>query len=128
MLILETSGRRHRQTPLIFTQSNGDVVVLAVAAGRAGPTSWLRDLQADGRGVLHVGAYSWAVAPRVLDGPDRTDAWHALARVHPTMRRHGDATADELSLIALRDLAEDWSVAAPPPSSEPGCSTPGVTA
>ena len=116
VLILETTGRRHRQTPLIFAQSNGEVVVLAPAARRAGPPGWLRELQASGRGVLHVGAYSWAVAPRVLDGPERTDAWGVLATVHPKIQRSCDAMAHGLSVIALRDLAEDWPVADPRPS------------
>ncbi len=68
-----TTGKAHT-VPLLYLRDGETLVVIASWGGRPQDPDWYRNLVAEPRAFVQVGAKSWAVRARTA-GPVERDAW-----------------------------------------------------
>jgi deazaflavin-dependent oxidoreductase (nitroreductase family) len=104
-LLLTTTGRRSgapRTTPLIYTRSGADYLVVGSNWGDPGRPAWLLNLTADPTATVEVGGARQPVRARVLDGPERAAVWPELVRGWPLYAELAGRAGDrELPVVRL---------------------------
>lgn len=96
VLLLTTTGRRTgrpRRTPVQFESVDGDLLVVASAAGAPRPPAWWRNLEEDPRVTVRIGGDEYTAVARTLRGADRARVWPRLCErnrhLEPLQRRAG---------------------------------------
>ncbi len=84
VLCLEVTGAKtgkRRRTPLLFTEVDGDLVVIASATGRPNHPAWYRNVIANPRVRVYApGGRSGHYLARVAEGDERERLWQAALR------------------------------------------------
>jgi deazaflavin-dependent oxidoreductase (nitroreductase family) len=81
VLLLTTHGRRTgrpRTTPVQYERIGGALVVVAANGGATSPPAWWRNLRADPRASVRLGADAIRVITTELEGLERDAAWRRL--------------------------------------------------
>ena len=103
-LLLTTSGRRSgtsRQIPLIYGESNGDLVVVASRGGNPRHPSWYLNLVADQDVRVQVKADRFAARARTAEGSERERLWKLMAGIFPTYNDYAAATERLIPVVVL---------------------------
>lgn len=86
VLCLEVQGARSgqiRRTPLLFTEVDGDLVIVASATGRPKHPAWYHNLRANPRVKVYApGGRSGNYLARVAEGEERQRMWQAALRLY----------------------------------------------
>lgn len=104
VLVLETIGRRSgepRRTPVIYLDDPAGFVVVAANGGADRVPAWWLNLEAAGRGSVHVAGERAEVVPRVAAGAERERLWRAFAAIYPSLDDYLDLTDRELPVVVL---------------------------
>ena len=104
VLVIETVGRRSgeiRRTPIIYLESDGEVVVSPANAGSDRTPAWWLNLRAAGEGVVIQGGRRRRVRPRMLEGAERDRAWREGVRRFPALAEYARYTNRQLPLAVL---------------------------
>jgi deazaflavin-dependent oxidoreductase (nitroreductase family) len=84
VLCLEVTGAKsgkRRRTPLLFTDVDNDLVVIASATGRASHPGWYRNVLANPQVRVYApGGRSGKYVARVAEGEERERLWQAAVR------------------------------------------------
>ena len=86
-LLLTTTGHRTgatRTTPLIYGRDGDAHVVIASRGGTPDHPSWYRNLAAEPKVDLQVGAEQFAARARTAAGAERSRLWQVMAEIFPT--------------------------------------------
>jgi deazaflavin-dependent oxidoreductase (nitroreductase family) len=104
VLLLQTTGRRsgrRRRTPVQYDRIDGDLVVVASAAGASRPPAWWHNLEADPAVEVQVGPQRAPARAVTVRGEERARLWSELCardhRLEALQRRAGR----ELPLVRL---------------------------
>ena len=87
VLCLEVRGAktgRIRRTPLLFTELDGDLVLIASATGRPKHPAWYRNVVANPRVKIYApGGRTGEYQARVAEGEERERGWQAGLDLYP---------------------------------------------
>lgn len=85
-LLLTTTGRKSgkpRPLPLIYGEAGNSYVVIASKGGMPDHPTWFRNLEANPRCDLMVGAKKVSARARVAEGEERERLWKQLVAIYP---------------------------------------------
>jgi F420H(2)-dependent quinone reductase len=108
VVVIETVGRRSgklRQTPVIYVEHGGDLLVMASNGGSNQTPAWWLNLRDAGRGKVTLHGRSWDVVPRVTQGAEREALWQVFGRAYPPIEEYLTFTDRELPLVVLSRTA-----------------------
>lgn len=104
VVVIETVGRRSgkpRQTPVIYVEHGGDLLVMAANGGADRTPAWWLNLRAAGRGTVTLHGRSWPVVAREAEGEERAELWRVFSRVYPPVEEYVTFTDRQLPLVVL---------------------------
>ncbi len=105
LLLLTTIGHKshkRRTVPLIFLEDDDALVVVASKGGSPEHPDWYKNLTAEPRVDVQIGA---RVEPRIAETADaetRARLWPALAALYPPYQEYQDVTSREIPVVRLR--------------------------
>ena len=102
--VLETIGRRSgkpRATPVIYIESDGELVVCAAAGASDHVPAWWLNLEAAGEGTAVVRGKRIRVRPRLTTGPERQRLWREFAATYPALDEYTTMTSRRFPLVVL---------------------------
>lgn len=109
MIILHTIGARsgdERETPLVyFPQDDGDLLVIASAAGAPKHPAWYHNVVANPRFEVEVGTSTFPVTASVLDEQERAETWKRLVAQRPGFGEYQEKTDRVIPVIRLTRTA-----------------------
>ncbi|HWC85296.1 MAG TPA: nitroreductase/quinone reductase family protein [Solirubrobacteraceae bacterium] len=111
VLCLEVRGAKSgqiRRTPLLFTEVDGELVIVASAAGRPHHPAWYHNLRAHPRVKLYApGGRSGEYVARTVAGEERERMWEAARKLYSGYDAYVDrvAGAREIPVVALRRVS-----------------------
>lgn len=85
-LLLTTTGRKSgkpRPLPLIYGEAGNAYVVIASKGGLPTHPTWFRNLEANPRCELMVGAKKVSARARVAEGEERERLWKQMVAIYP---------------------------------------------
>ena len=93
VLILHTAGRRSgqpRQTPVAWFANGADAWLVVASGGKTRHPDWYLNLMGHpGRASVELpGRGAVPVAPHVLDGAEREQAWQRITAAHPRYAKY----------------------------------------
>lgn len=104
MLLLTTTGARSGQsrlTPLVFTTTGDDFVVIASKGGADTHPDWYFNLRADPAATAEVGTESLRVRAREADEPERTELYTVHETKMPGFKEYRLQTSRVIPVIVL---------------------------
>lgn len=107
VLCLEVVGAKSgkvRRTPLLFTRSDGDLVVVASATGRPHHPAWYRNVVANPHVKVYApGGRSGRYVARTAEGEERERLWAAAVGLYRGFEVYEDRTAGirEIPIVVL---------------------------
>lgn len=113
-LLLETIGRKsgeRRITPLIYGDTDGEVVIVASKGGADVHPAWYLNLAAMDEVVFQIGGQAFRAQWREPAGAERARIWDFMAGLYPPYRDYQVATQREIPVVCLtpRDAAEPFN-------------------
>jgi deazaflavin-dependent oxidoreductase (nitroreductase family) len=106
-LVLTTTGRRSglkRRTTLIYGTDKAAFVVVGSNGGKKDNPQWCKNLMADPRVHVQVGAERFNAIARVSAGPERRRLWRQMAKMWPDYERHQKRTARTIPVVVLERM------------------------
>ncbi|UGQ12161.1 nitroreductase family deazaflavin-dependent oxidoreductase [Yinghuangia sp. ASG 101] len=104
-LMLTTTGRRSgrpRQVPLLCRpEDDGTLLIVASNCGRPHHPAWSDNLLAEPRATVTRFGRTTNVTAVLLDGPERTAAWEAMARLWPAYEKYAGKCTRHLRVFRL---------------------------
>jgi len=85
-LLLTTTGRKSgqpRPLPLIYGEAGNAYVVIASKGGLPNHPTWFRNLEANPRCEVMVGAKKLSARARVAEGEERERLWKQMVEIYP---------------------------------------------
>jgi len=108
LLLLTTTGARSGRrytTPMMFVrQDDGRLMVIASNIGAPSHPDWYRNLLANPRVTVEVGAEAFDATATTATGDERGRLWAALVESHPFFADHQAKTSREIPLVLLERL------------------------
>lgn len=108
LLLLTTRGARsgkRRTTPLMYVPDGGRLLVIASNAGARVHPDWYRNLAADARVTVEVGAETYEAVAVTLDGEERERLWREIVGSYPFFAEHEAKAAPRvIPVVALGPL------------------------
>ncbi|MGB3441518.1 MAG: nitroreductase family deazaflavin-dependent oxidoreductase [Actinophytocola sp.] len=106
VLILNTVGRRSgqsRETPVAWFADGDDTRLIVASGGGSRHPDWHANLMAHpGRASIELpGGDAVQVAPHVLDGADREEAWQRIAAAQPRLAKYQSKSERKYPVIRL---------------------------
>lgn len=107
VLCLEVRGAKSgklRRTPLLFTEVDGELVVIASATGRPRHPAWFRNLVANPLVKVYApGGRTGDYVARVAEGEERARLWRAAVRNYKGFEVYDERTDGirEIPVVAL---------------------------
>lgn len=105
LLLLTTVGHKshkRRTVPLIYLADGGDLVVVASKGGSPEHPDWYKNLSADPRVDVQVGARRDARDAATADDETRARLWPALCELYPPYQEYQDVTERVIPVVLLR--------------------------
>ncbi len=103
-LLLTTKGRKSgepRPLPLIYGAAGKSYVVIASKGGMPTHPLWFRNLEAEPRCELQVGASHFHARARVAEAEERERLWKQLAAIYPPYLDYQKATERRIPVVVL---------------------------
>jgi deazaflavin-dependent oxidoreductase (nitroreductase family) len=108
LLLLTTTGARSGRrytTPMMFVgQDDGRLMVIASNIGAPSHPDWYRNLAANPRVTVEVGAETFDATATTAAGEERARLWAGLIESHPFFADHQAKTSREIPLVLLERL------------------------
>jgi deazaflavin-dependent oxidoreductase (nitroreductase family) len=107
VLCLEVRGAKSgevRRTPLVFTEVDGDLVLIASATGRPTHPAWYHNISANPRVKVYApGGRTGEYLARTVQGPERERMWAAAVELYKGYEVYEARTAGvrEIPVVAL---------------------------
>lgn len=107
VLCLEVTGAKSgqiRRTPLLFTETDGELVLIASAGGKATHPAWYRNVSANPRVKVYApGGRSGAYVAHTAQGEERERLWAAAVDLYRGFETYAGRTAGlrEIPVVAL---------------------------
>lgn len=104
LVLLTTTGRRSGlpvTTPLMFHRDGNRVLVVASNVGAPRHPDWYRNLEAEPRVTIEIGAVTLDAVATVLTGDGRATTWERLKATYPFFADHEARTDRVIPVIAL---------------------------
>lgn len=95
-----TSGKEYT-TPLVYSRSGDDVVIIASKAGAPDDPQWFRNLVANPEVVVEVGTERYAATARVAEGEERDRLYRAQADLMPNFDDYAAKTSRRIPVVVL---------------------------
>lgn len=103
-LVLTHTGRKtgkERETPLMYLDNGGDIVIVASRGGSPKNPAWWLNLRDAGQGKIQIKGKSWTVRPRLAEGTEREELWPRLVELYPDYDVYAKRTDREIPVIVL---------------------------
>lgn len=107
-LLLHHLGRKSgewRNTALQYYRFNGDILIVASRGGTEEPPVWFRNLEANPKCRIQVGANGSEATARVITGEARKAYWDFITAEQPAQAEYQTRCKREIPVVAL-DLPE----------------------
>jgi deazaflavin-dependent oxidoreductase (nitroreductase family) len=104
-LLVETIGRKsgeRRITPLIYGDTNGEVVVVASKGGADVHPGWYYNLREMTEATIQIGGQAFRCTWREPDGAERQAIWDFMAAVYPPYLDYQAATSREIPVVVFQ--------------------------
>jgi deazaflavin-dependent oxidoreductase (nitroreductase family) len=104
-LLLENMGRKsgeRRITPLIYGDTDGEVVIVASKGGADVHPGWYWNVKAADRVVIQIGGQAFRCTWREPAGEERARIWDFMARLFPPYRDYQAGTDREIPIIVFQ--------------------------
>ena len=104
VLILTTTGAKsgeRRETPLAYTRTGDDYVVIASKGGAPQDPQWFRNLLANPDVTVEVGSERFPARARVAEGEERARLFRAQADLMPNFDDYAKATTREIPVVVI---------------------------
>lgn len=108
LVILRTTGARsgqHRETPLVYTRSGDDYVVIASKGGAPSNPSWYHNLVADPLVTLEILGESFGARARVAKGEERDRLYRNQAAMMPAFAEYEEKTSRKIPVVVLERIS-----------------------
>lgn len=108
LVILRTTGARsgeHRETPLVYTRSGDDYVVIASKGGAPSNPSWYHNLVADPLVTLEILGETFGARARVADGEERDRLYRNQAAMMPAFAEYEEKTSRKIPVVVLERIS-----------------------
>jgi len=103
-LLLTTTGRNSgepRSLPLIYGAFDGRYVIIASKGGMPEHPLWFRNLEANPKCELQVGAKTVTAVARIAEGDERSEIWEKMAEIYPPYNDYQKATERTIPVVVL---------------------------
>jgi|SRR6266536_868843 deazaflavin-dependent oxidoreductase (nitroreductase family) len=103
-LLLTTIGRRSgkaRRTPLIYGRDGDRYLVVASKGGSDEPPLWYRNLSADSRVRLQVGAQRFDAVAHTASGEEKARLWPVMTAIWPDYDVYQTRTSRDIPVVVL---------------------------
>ncbi|HMQ27089.1 MAG TPA: nitroreductase/quinone reductase family protein [Acidimicrobiales bacterium] len=103
VLLLTVTGRKtgkRRTVPLVYWERDGEYVVSASAGGTWLPM-WYRNLQADPRVEVEVGAKRFSSTARLADADESRELWSVTESLNPRFAKYPESLPHEIPMVVL---------------------------
>jgi deazaflavin-dependent oxidoreductase (nitroreductase family) len=103
--LLTVRGRKTgepRSVMLILVRRGDDLVVCGSNAGNRATPQWYRNLLAAGTATVQVGADTWSVTAREVEGVERDECWALLTAAYPDFPTYQAHTTRLLPVAVLQ--------------------------
>jgi len=107
LLLLTTTGARsgrRRTNPLRYLKEDGRVFVFASFQGSAAHPDWYRNLVANPRVTLEIGAERYEAAPRLITGAERDRLYRKQCEQAPQFADYAKRTTRQIPVVELITL------------------------
>jgi deazaflavin-dependent oxidoreductase (nitroreductase family) len=104
ILLLTTTGRKsgeERTTPLIFTEHEGDYLIVASKGGADEPPAWYLNLQEDPHAKVQVKAEVFDATARDASPDEKPEMWKKMAAAWPAYDDYQEKTDREIPVVVL---------------------------
>ena len=104
-LLIETIGRKsgkRRITPLIYGDTNGEVVVIASKGGADVHPSWYFNLLEMPEVTIQIGGQTFRCTWREPDGAEREAVWDFMAALFPPYLDYQAATSRKIPVVIFQ--------------------------
>ena len=108
-LLIEHVGRKsgeRRITPLIYGDTDGEVVIVASKGGADVHPGWYWNVKAMDEVVIQIGGQAFRCTWREPAGADRARIWEFMAGVYPPYREYQAGTVREIPILVFQPLDE----------------------
>lgn len=107
-LLLTTTGRKSgqpRPLPLIYGKAGNGYVVIASKGGMPTHPTWFRNLEANPRCELMVGAKKVSARARVAEGEERERLWKQMVEIYPPYAQYQVSAAPRvIPVVVLEEV------------------------
>lgn len=103
-LLLTTIGRNSkepRSLPLIYGSHGDSYVIIASKGGLPDHPLWYRNLEADPKCTLQVGAKAVTGVARVAEGDEREEIWNKMVEIYPPYTDYKKATERTIPVVVV---------------------------
>lgn len=104
ILLLTTTGRKsgeERTTPLIFTEHEGDYLIVASKGGADEPPAWYLNLQEDPHAKVQVKADVFDATARDAGPDEKPEMWKQMVAAWPDYDDYQEKTDREIPVVVL---------------------------
>ncbi len=104
VLLLTTTGRRsgdEHTTPLIYSERDGDYVIVASRGGAPSHPAWYLNLDADPEVEVQVLSDRFPARARTAAGEERSRLWKLMTESWPAYNDYQAKTEREIPLVVL---------------------------
>lgn len=104
-LLIETVGRKsgeRRITPLIYGDTDGEVVIVASKGGADVHPGWYWNVKAMDEVTIQIGGQAFRCTWREPIGDERDHTWQFMAGIYPPYRDYQAATDRKIPIIIFR--------------------------
>jgi len=108
LVIMCTTGarsREHRETPLVYTRSGDDYVVIASKGGAPSNPSWFHNLVADPVVTLEILGETFRARARVAGGEERDRLYRNQAAMMPAFAEYEQKTSRKIPVVVLERIS-----------------------
>jgi deazaflavin-dependent oxidoreductase (nitroreductase family) len=105
-LLLTTTGRKSgepRSLPLIYGEAGESYVVIASKGGMPTHPVWFRNLEANPRCELMVGAKHVTARARIAEGEERERLWKQMVAIYPPYAEYQTRAASRVIPVVVLD-------------------------
>jgi deazaflavin-dependent oxidoreductase (nitroreductase family) len=107
ILILTTKGRRSgedRSTPLIFTEHDGDYLVVASKGGADEPPAWYLNMQEEPEVGVQIKGDKFRANSRDATAEEKPEMWEQMAASWPDYDEYQKQTDREIPVVVLERI------------------------
>ena len=104
ILLLEHVGAksgRHRTTPIVYTEHEGDLILVASRGGTEHHPGWFHNLRANPKTTARVGRHTISVTARVARDDECDRLWPMLVAANPDYGEYEEFTDRKFPVVVL---------------------------